>query len=192
MSSSRRISLAAAWLCFLLAPALEPAIPIEGATASAGVIHVPGDDATIEQALMRAMPYDTILVSDAGLAMRGEPKPAFDWVRHSLRVLDVIDNQVRSLRKRQLIHAFSAKERKGTYWGIRSDTAKYELPDSLPAPRARVLDLATTATRLAPMGEEREERLINWGYAICDTAIRRWVDRNAPPPAGFPYPARGV
>ncbi len=70
MSSSRRISLAAAWLCFLLAPALEPAIPIEGATASAGVIHVPGDDATIEQALMRAMPYDTILVSP------GEYRPA--------------------------------------------------------------------------------------------------------------------
>lgn len=136
--------------------------------------------------------YDTILVSDAGLRMRPDPNPAFDWVMHSKRVLEVVDNQVRALRKRQLIHAFQAKERKGTYWGIRSQTADYGLPDALPADPGRVLELASIATRLAPMSEDHEERLINWGYAICDTALRTWVDRTAPRPSGFPYPARGV
>jgi NTE family protein len=55
-----------------------------------------------------------------------------------------------------------------------------------------LIELAAIPTRLAPMSEDHEERLINWGYAICDTAMRMWVDRNAPPPARFPYPARGV
>lgn len=136
--------------------------------------------------------YDTILVSDAGLRMQPDAAPAFDWARHSKRVLDVIDNQVRSLRKRQLIHAFQIKERKGTYWGIGSQTADYGLADPLPAAPQRVLELASIPTRLAPMSAEHQERLINWGYTICDTALRTWVDRSAPSPAGFPYPARGV
>ena len=135
--------------------------------------------------------YDTILVSDAGLRMAPDPQVAFNWVGHSKRVLDVIDNQVRSLRKRQLIHAYQAGERKGTYWGIRSQVADYGLPNALPCPPGRVSELAAIPTRLAPMSDELQERLINWGYAICDTAIRTWVDHNAPPP-GFPYPARGV
>jgi NTE family protein len=136
--------------------------------------------------------YDTILVGDAGLRMAPDAHPAFDWARHSKRVLDVIDNQVRALRKRQLIHAFQVKERKGTYWGIRSQSADYGLPDSLPAAPERVLELACIATRLAPMSEDHEERLINWGYTICDVALRTWVERAAPRPSGFPYPARGV
>jgi NTE family protein len=136
--------------------------------------------------------YDTILVSDAGLHMPPAPRPALDWLRHTRRVLDVIDNQVRSLRKRQLVHAFGAGERKGTYWGIRSHIADYGLSNPLPAAPERVLELATVPTRLAPMPLEKEERLINWGYAICDTAIRTWIDRGAAPPPGFPYPARGV
>ena len=40
--------------------------------------------------------YDTVLVSDAGGKMQPEPEPETDWVRHSVRVLDIIDNQVRS------------------------------------------------------------------------------------------------
>jgi NTE family protein len=42
--------------------------------------------------------YDTVLVSDAGGKMEPEPEHETDWVRHSARVLDIIDNQVRSLR----------------------------------------------------------------------------------------------
>ena len=42
--------------------------------------------------------YDTILVSDGGGKMQPEGAPATDWARHALRILDIIDNQVRSLR----------------------------------------------------------------------------------------------
>ena len=50
--------------------------------------------------------YKTVLVSDGGGKMGAEPEPKRDWARHAKRVLDVIDNQVRSLRKRQVIDSF--------------------------------------------------------------------------------------
>jgi NTE family protein len=36
------------------------------------------------------------------------------------------------------------------------------------------------------------DRLINWGYAVCDAAIRKHVDPAAPRPDGFPYPKAGI
>jgi len=136
--------------------------------------------------------YDTIFVSDAGGAMQPEPEPERDWTRHVVRILEVIDNQVRSLRKRQLITAYQRGERKGAYWGIRSDVADYRLPDAMPCPAERTLALAAVPTRLARIEPEHQERLINWGYAICDAALRRHVDPAVARPAGFPYPAAGV
>lgn len=135
--------------------------------------------------------YDTILVSDAGLAMAADPDPGTDWVTHSKRVLDLIDNQVRSLRKRQLIAAYRAGQRKGTYWSIRSQIADYGVANSLQCPPERTAELALVPTRLADMPDELQERLINWGYAICDVAMRRWVDPGLPEAAAFPY-GRGV
>lgn len=136
--------------------------------------------------------YTTVLVSDAGGKTQPQQKPRSDWLRHTRRVLDVIDNQVRSLRKRQLIAAFQQKERAGTYWGIRTDIRDYGLADALECPHARTLDLAETSTRLAKLERPRQERLVNWGYAVCDAAMRTWVDRSLPPPLAFPYPRARV
>jgi NTE family protein len=69
--------------------------------------------------------YQTILVSDGGGKMQAEAEPKGDWARHALRINEVIDNQVRSLRKRQVMASFRAKTRSGTYWGVRSDIAEY-------------------------------------------------------------------
>jgi NTE family protein len=41
------------------------------------------------------------------------------------------------------------------------------------------------------MPDDTQERLINWGYAITDAAMRRWVDPALPAPTDFPYP-RGI
>jgi NTE family protein len=137
--------------------------------------------------------YRTILVSDGGGAMGPQPNPKHDWPRHAYRTLSVIDTQVRNLRKRQVVAGYLAGDRDGTYWGIRSHIGDYgPPPDSLPCPDDKALTLARTATRLAEMDETLQERLINWGYAICDAAMRRWVDQQAQPPAGFPYPAAGL
>ena len=146
------------------------------------------DNLGLETAYKR---YDTIFVSDAGGKMQPDPDPDGDWARHSKRVLDLIDNQVRSLRKRQLIGAYRRSERSGAYWGIRTDIADYGLADPMPAPFERTLDLANTPTRLKYLEDERQERLINWGYAVTDAAVRRHVDPNLPR-GGFPYPNTGV
>ena len=71
--------------------------------------------------------YQTILVSDGGGKMQAEAEPKGDWARHALRINEIIDNQVRSLRKRQVMASFRAKTRSGTYWGVRSDIAEYQV-----------------------------------------------------------------
>jgi NTE family protein len=137
--------------------------------------------------------YTTILVSDGGGKMGAQPKPKHDWARHAYRTLGVIDTQVRNLRKRQVVASYLSGDRQGTYWGIRSHIGDYGPPaGSLPCPDAKALKLAQTATRLADMDDTLQERLINWGYAICDAGMRRWVEPDAEAPADFPYPAAGV
>ena len=105
---------------------------------------------------------------------------------------ELIDNQVRSLRKRQVIGSYNAGERKGTYWGIRSDIADYPAPDPLPCPPEATQALAEYPTRLAKVSEVTQERLINWGYGIADAAMRAHVDLSASNPNGFPYPSARV
>jgi len=141
------------------------------------------DNLGLETAFKR---YQTLLVSDAGQKIAPEEDPHDDWARHSLRVLDLVDSQVRALRKRQLIGSFKlavqgvAPEhgaRQGAYWSVRSVASDYQpFQDQLGCREreAAAAELATTPTRLQAMPEELQERLINWGYAICDIALRRW------------------
>jgi NTE family protein len=137
--------------------------------------------------------YGTVLVSDGGGQMQPEGDVHADWARHGLRVNALIDNQVRNLRKRQTIEAFKNGQRTGVYWGIRTDIADYDPPGgALPCPVTKTLALAATKTRLERLPDERQERLINWGYAVCDAGSRTYVDRNKPAPVDFPYPGRGV
>ena len=134
----------------------------------------------------------TLIVSDAGGRMAAELHPEGDWPRHMLRVLRVIDNQVRSLRKEQVIEGLRRGARDGVYVGIRSDITDYGLAGALPAPLERAYELAELHTRLAALPEEIQERLINWGYAIGDAGLRKHLDPGAAAPKGFPYPEAGV
>lgn len=136
--------------------------------------------------------YETIFVSDGGGAVSDEPDPERDWARHAYRVLNLMDNQVRSLRKRQVIDSYKHKLRKGAYWGIRTNIVDYSLPDAMNCPFARTIALANVATRLKALDATLQERIINWGYAVCDTALRKHVDGTMTAPLAFPYPAAGV
>jgi NTE family protein len=137
--------------------------------------------------------YTTLLVSDAGQKIAPEEDPAHDWARHSIRILDTVDNQVRSLRKRQLIDAYLRSDHSGCYWGIRTHYADYKLTnDPLKCATRDPTYLAEIPTRLQAMDGNEQDRLINWGYAICDAALRAHVD---PAKFGisigtprFPYP----
>jgi NTE family protein len=136
--------------------------------------------------------YTTVLVSDGGGHLSPSERPRSFWPLQILRVLSVIDSQVRALRKRQTIDGYTAGIRKGTYWGIRTDIADYQLPTAMACPHSKTLLLADVATRLGKLDPATQERLINWGYAVCDAAIRTHVEQAAPAPSGFPYPAEGV
>src|SRR6187549_2407623 len=92
--------------------------------------------------------YQTILVSDAGGKTQPEEEPKTDWARHAYRILDLIDNQVRSLRKRQVIDSYKQSLRKGAYWGIRTNIADYDLPNAMNCPFEQTKKLAAVATRL--------------------------------------------
>jgi NTE family protein len=147
------------------------------------------DNLGLETAYKR---YRTLFVSDAGAAFKADDDVSDDWAGLSFRVLNVIDNQVRSLRKRLLINAFNQKERFGAYWGIGQDIGIYEARSALPCPYPATLALAAIETDLATKDARTQEQLINWGYALCDASVRTWLDRALPQPAGFPYPDSGV
>ena len=136
----------------------------------------------------------TVLVSDAGGKMAPDPDPKRLWGRHILRVLDLIDNQVRSLRKRQVFASYDDGTRDGAFWDMRMDIADFKAPKHLACDPGRTADLAATKTRLKAMPEDLQERLINWGYAICDAVVRSKYRAYAAaaPPADFPYPRAGV
>ena len=171
----------------------DPNCPLQKEPFTADVVLCDGgvyDNLGLETAWKR---YKSVLVSDGGGKLEPEAEPKRDWGRHAYRVLNVIDNQVRSLRKRQVIESFKDPndEHDGAYWGIRTHIVDYGLASALPCPPERVLDLAKTRTRLKRLESERQERLINWGYAVSDAAVRRHcadilnIDPNAEP--AFPY-----
>lgn len=138
----------------------------------------------------------TILVSDGGGHMSYEARVALDWARHLRRVLTVVDNQVRSLRKTELLDEYERDTFGGAYWGIRGDMSAYlhrarkPVTDALDAPFGATSKLAAIGTRLAAMDAATQERLINWGYVICDVATRGMVESAERPPL-FPY-HRGI
>lgn len=136
--------------------------------------------------------YKTILVSDGGGKMAPEEDPKRDWAGHMLRILNVVDNQVRSLRKRQLIDSYVAGAREGAYWGIRTDIRDYHLRNAMDCPLVRTSELAKTPTRLKRMPPDLQERLINWGYAVCDAALRKHVNGELSAPEDLPYREVGI
>jgi NTE family protein len=140
--------------------------------------------------------FATLLVSDAGQKIAPEENPHHDWARHSLRIFDTVDNQVRSLRERDLIESYERGDHTGTYWGIRTDFADYKLADDpLKCASRDPTRLAALPTRLETIPGPTQNALMNWGYAICDAALRAHVEAalqrklgiSIAPPTKFPF-----
>jgi NTE family protein len=162
------------------------------------------DNLGLEPVIKRAR---TVLVSDGGSPFATKPRPSGFWPLQIIRVLFCEDNQVRGLRKRDLmdryqLHAALEKvnfpiwttpetaslARKGTYWGITTEVKNYPTTPGLACPPKRTRELATLSTRLANMTDADQEGLINWGYAVCDYALRAYVDKTIAPATKWPYP----
>ncbi|HET6523184.1 patatin-like phospholipase family protein [Sphingopyxis sp.] len=134
----------------------------------------------------------TVLVSDGGGHIADNAAPPGDWARQSLRVLEVIDQQVRNLRMLQVVGSLESKERFGAFWSARTNIAAYDLADALPCPYEKTARIAAIPTRLRRMDDAQQERLINWGYAVADAGMRRYWMPSLSAPAGFPYPGTGI
>ena len=76
--------------------------------------------------------------------------------------------------------------------GIRTNIENYKLSDAMPCPEKKTLELANIPTRLKRLETITQEKLINWGYAVCDAAIRKHYNSKIAKPAGFPYPKTKV
>lgn len=133
----------------------------------------------------------TVLVSDGGAGFSPEGNPQAAPLRQSFRVLNLIDSQVRALRKRQVVGSFEEPEgtpdhRDGAYWGIGTDIAKYGSAH-FPVSPEETKAMASVPTRLKRLSPDIQKRLINWGYAITDAAIRTHWKPELPIPPGLPY-----
>jgi NTE family protein len=147
------------------------------------------DNLALEAVLKR---YDTVLISDGGGHIEAEAVSAADWPRHTYRVLQTIDSQVRALRMRAVLDlAKHDRRRKIAYWSVRSDVRTYPATGRLDAPHRDCLALAATPTRLSTLSASQQEALIDWGYAAADAAVRSFVGPGNGAPASYPY-ARGV
>lgn len=152
----------------------------------------------------------TILISDAGAPFQTRPDASWDApvpiplpgdVKRLMRTFDVTDTQNRYVRRRWLIDRFKLDAKpyrlaepdavNGSYWSITSETVNYDFADSMDYDSVLVSELTRVGTRLAPFDKTIMHRLVNWGYAISDTALRRWVacPNHAVPQWPFPqYP----
>ena len=131
-----------------------------------------------------------VLVADGGGKLDDDATPATDWARQTLRVMKLIDNGVRNLRKRQVIDVAESPGRDGAYWGIRSAVAESPARGHLDCDPDATRRLAELPTRLAKVDRDRQNALLNWGYAMSDAAVRCWYAdvADADPPTGFPFP----
>jgi NTE family protein len=128
--------------------------------------------------------YLTNFVSDGGAPFERTPSLQIDWISQLRRILDVADNQVRSLRRRDLIARFiagnkaadqtklSGDARMGAYWGIDTDPAKVNPPNALPCDPNVTHTLARVSTRLSDLGEAISKQIVNWGYTVADRSLR--------------------
>ncbi|MBD3278537.1 MAG: patatin-like phospholipase family protein [Candidatus Aegiribacteria sp.] len=130
--------------------------------------------------------YRTVLASDAGKPFGIKTHVYRNWLAQSWRTLLLIDNQVRSLRKRQLIQSYTQGTRTGTYWGVASHQEDYHLHNPLEFPKDQARKLVNIPTRLKNLRPETRKALINWGYAICDTALRKHFKTDLPKPSKLP------
>ncbi len=136
--------------------------------------------------------YKTILVSDAGGGYAAEAKPSRDWVRHAVRVLFTIDNQVRSLRKRQIVGAYLDNIRSGAYWSIVENLDAFAAHNPLKCPFDSTNKLAEIGTRLKKIDRTTQQKLINWGYAASAWRYGQYYDKSLPLANAFPFPNTGV
>jgi len=139
--------------------------------------------------------YTTVLVSDAGAPFSMTTTSFWGGLRRlliTMRVINTITEQTRRLRRRWAVTDFIEGQALGTYWGITTRIGDYELEEHGFAPpllkdTKATASLCRIRTRLNSFSKKEQEKLINWGYALTDAGMRRYVLEKAKP-GHLPYP----
>jgi NTE family protein len=142
--------------------------------------------------------YSTVLVSDAGASlsvMMGSVWIQLSLLMRAKRAIDITTEYTRSRHKQWLISDLEAGAMRGTYWGIATKIGDYKLKESGHSPplvndSENTRSLCHMRTRLNRFRAEEQEKLINWGYALADAAMRRHVLEKGTEPGRLPFPDR--
>jgi NTE family protein len=131
---------------------------------------------------------EILLISDAGAPFVVEEKPAEDYVSQLGRVRDILIDQTRALRKRWVIEEFEAGRKRGAYWGVTTKINDYKASGALVGDTSLTSKLDDVPTRLSGFEPKLQGQLINWGYALCDAALRTRAALAIPAAARLPLP----
>lgn len=130
----------------------------------------------------------TVFVSDGGGTFQVKTKPRRDWVLGTKRLLEVLDVEVRRLRRREIVGALKGGFRKGAFWAINTDPAVFKQSAStLPCTYDQTKALSLVSTRLKEMPDRQRNQIANWGYTATDASLRDNYDQNLAVPNRFPY-----
>ncbi len=145
--------------------------------------------------------YDTVLVCDSGAPLQtpyeynktiiGKLKSLIkwrkNWASQFMRMNDIMINQQRALRKRQLIKNYiSPNNYNGAYWGIDVDIESYPDIEPLVKYNDKYKSMEKLPTQLRPFSQTELDTLINWSYALTDAALRSRYNRNLLPATSLP------
>jgi NTE family protein len=130
-----------------------------------------------------------VLVSDAGAPFGMQDQAKTDPLGQLSRALDIATDQARGLRSRHLIELGKLRGQRIAYWGIDTQYDKYPAANKIPCKPATIGGLKDIRTRLDAFNQTEQETLINWGYALCDAAMRSFIETGASPTTEWPCPA---
>lgn len=145
--------------------------------------------------------YATVLVCDSGAPLQtpyeykksiaGKLKQLIRWRKNwgsqFIRMNDIMINQQRALRKRQLMKNYvSSESYNGAYWGIDVDIESYPNVQPLVKFDNKYKSLADLPTQLRPFSDVDRDSLINWSYALTDTALRSRYNDSLEPATKLP------
>lgn len=119
---------------------------------------------------------DIVLVSDAGGPFAVKTGQNAFWGSQLPRVRNIMMEQTRALRRRMVMRELTSGRKAGAFWGTKTKIDDYELADAMTKDSGQTGALQDIRTRLNPFSDAEQGELINWGYALADAALRKYVD----------------
>jgi NTE family protein len=115
----------------------------------------------------------TVIVSDAGMRLSARANTCSTWFTQLMRVRELFDDQVRSLRIRWLSESLAAGLHDGVYFSIRGEVVTGNAWDDGSKCPPESQALAHVPTRLARLSLSCQDALVAWGETQSSAALDR-------------------